>query len=366
MIDGLKKFLKLPEYQPLNTIEISKKNLISNLKYLKKINKNIKISPVLKSNAYGHGLVQIARILDSLNCPYFCVDSIYEAYELLKVGIKTKILIMGYIDPENLKVKNLPFDYCVSDLKLLQVINDFQLLAGVHLFIDTGMHREGIPIDQLPIYLKQLERLPNIKITGVMSHFASADEKNNPLNKTQIKDFQKAIDLFKKAGYNPKYIHIQNSDGFLSLHTRSGSVNMARIGLELYKSVLSLKTKIIQIKKLRKGDKVGYSGTFTTKKHMVLGILPVGYFDGVDRRLSNKGFVTINGVACPIVGLVSMNITTVDLSSVTNPFIGQEVVVYSNNPKDPNSIENSTQICKTIPYEILVHLAPTTKRVIVQ
>lgn len=363
--EGLRKLLGKRNYYPLNILEISRKNLISNYKYLKKITPKVKIAPVLKSNAYGHGLVEIARILAPMRPPYFCVDSIFEAYELFKSNIKSKILIMGYIDPENLKIKNLPFDFAVSDLKTLQAINDFQPQAGVHLFVDTGMNREGIPSEQLPIYLKQLERLPNIKVEGVMSHFASADEKSSPSNKEQIKNFQKALDLIKKEGYNPKWIHIQNSDGLLGLHPKGLNVNLARVGLALYSGVLNFKTKIIQIKRLKRGDKVGYSGKFSAKKDMVLGVLPVGYFDGVDRRLSNKGFVTINNVACPIVGLVSMNITTIDLSQITNPVIGQEVIIYSNNSKDPNSIENVAKICKTIPYEILVHLAPTTRKVIV-
>lgn len=220
-----------------------------------------------------------------------------------------------------------------------------------------------------------------------MSHLASADNPEDPLNKLQINNFEKALTIVENHGIKPEWIHIQNSDG-LSLHLfesepfrlipqsrRLGgvSVNMARVGLALYgisddsnlKPVLSLKSKIIQIKRLRKGDRVGYDGTYTAKKTMTLGVLPLGYFDGVDRRLSNKGYVSVDGVVCPIIGLVSMNITTVDLSRVPNPQIGQEVFVYSNNRTDKNSIVNSAKICGTIPYDLLVHLTSSTKRVIV-
>lgn len=375
---NLKNFLKLPTYQALNTIEISKKNLLFNLRYLSNLQSRIKISPIIKSNGYGHGILEIAKILEVKNPLFLCVDSLYEAYQLLNSDIQTPLLIMGYIDPENLKVKKLPFSYSVCDLKLLQAINDFQPEAGVHLFIDTGMNREGIPLDLLPTYLKQLTRLPNIKIEGIMSHLSSADNKKDPLNREQIKNFKQAVKIVSEFGHKPKYLHLQNSDGLLNVHLRGDNLNMARVGLALYgisnaqtrsgssklKPVLTLKSKIIQIKHLKRGDKVGYGGTFTAKKKMTLGVLPLGYFDGVDRRLSNTGFVMVNGKACKIIGRVSMNITTIDLTDLDNPIIGQDVIVYSNNPKDLNSIENAAKLCKTIPWELLVHLDPSIKRVV--
>lgn len=387
MFIDIKRVLGLTSYQPLNKIEISKNRLVQNYKYLS--SKKIKIAPVVKSNAYGHGLVLVAKLLEEgcgdCHVPFFCVDSIYEAYELLKTKIKTPILIMGYIEGENLRVKKLPFSYAVSTLDLAEAINKYQPQAGVHIFVDTGMHREGIPLADLPQFITHLKQLPNINIEGLMSHLASADDTKDPLNKLQIKNFQRAHDICKKNGIHPKWIHILNSDGLLYTSDVASNLpmvphrmcNIARVGLALYgiskdpnlKPVLTLKTKIIQIKNLQKGDRVGYDGTYTAKKPMTIGVLPLGYYDGADRRLSNKGFVTIDGVGCPIIGLISMNVTTIDLSKVKNPFISQvisqEVIVYSNNPKDPNSIENAAKVCKTIPYEILVHLASSTRRVVV-
>lgn len=368
----IRKILGLNSYQPLNLIEISKENLLQNYKYLSSLQKGVKIAPVLKSNAYGHGLVQVAKILDSsaspqndrrIDIPFFCVDSLYEAYELYKAKIKTPILIMGYIQPENLRVKKLAFSYAVSTLDLAEAISKYQPQAGVHIFVDTGMHREGIPLNELTDFLKTLPK--NLKIVGLMSHLASADDSKDSLNKTQIRNFQKALNIVKKHGFHPKWIHLQNSDG-LNLHPKVVNINLARTGLALFgiskdpnlKQVLTFKSKIIQIKNLEKGDRVGYSGTFRAKRHMVLGVLPLGYFDGVDRRLSNVGSVLVDGVDCRIVGRVSMNITTVDISKVKNPHIGQEVLVYG-------SIINSAKFCKTIPYDLLVHLASTTKRIVV-
>lgn len=376
MVNKLFSFFR-KEYQMLNRIEISKENLLHNYRYLSSLSRKIKVAPVLKSNGYGHGILEVAQILGSCKPPFFCVDSLYEAYELLKVNVATPILIMGYTDPQNFKVRKLPFLYAVYDTQILEVLNKYQPGCGVHLFVDTGMHREGISLDDLPAFLKHLKQLPNLKIEGLMSHLASANDRKNPLNRLQVRNFKRAWGICRKHEIRPKWIHISNSDGLLNIPGMStypilGMGNLARIGLALYgishdpnlKPVLTLKSKIIQIKKLKKGDRVGYGGTFTAKKEMLLGVLPIGYYDGLDRRLSNKGSVTIDGMTCPIIGRVSMNITTVDLSIVHDPHVGQEVFVYSNNRKDPNSIEKVAKLCKTIPYDILVHLAASTKRVI--
>lgn len=365
------------DYQTLNKIEVSSYDLIHNFEYLSSISPKIKIAPVVKSNGYGHGIVNVAKILESKSPPFFCVDSLFEAYQLLKASIKTPILIMGYTDPQNFKVKKLPFSFTLLGLETAQVLNEYQPGCGVHIFVDTGMHREGIPVNQLPNFLQEIKKLPNIKIEGLMSHLASADEIKDPLNKIQIKNFKKALEICKKSGIYPKWIHLSNSSGLLN-NIPGNLQNLSRIGLALYgltndkrisndknlKPILTFKSKVIQIKKLNKNDRIGYSGTFTARKAITLGVLPLGYYDGVDRRLSNKGWVTIDRKPCKILGRVSMNMTTIDLTDVPNPYIGQRAVIYSDNPKDKNSIENAAKLCQTIPYDLLVNLAESVKRIV--
>src|SRR5579872_1461821 len=287
-------------YLPLNKISISKINLLGNYKHLSNKSKNIKILPVLKSNAYGHGIVEIAKILDEQNPAMFCVDSLYEAYELKKAKIKTPILIMGYINPQNLKVKKLPFSYAAYDLNLLETINKYQKGAQVHIKVDTGMHRLGVPIDELDFFLREAKKFENIKIVGLMSHFASADNPSDSQNNEQIENFKKAKQIFKDQGIELKWFHLANSDGLLNLQNDVENVtNAARVGLALYgihqdekdlKPVLELTSQIVQIKNLKKGEKVGYSGTFQADRNVKIGLLPIGYNDGVDRRLSNLGY----------------------------------------------------------------------------
>lgn len=366
-------------YLTLNKIEISRDNLLHNYHYLSSLDRSLLVAPVVKSNGYGHGIVNVTKILDSTTAPIFCVDSLFEAYELQKIKIKTPILVMGYTNPENFKVKKLPFQFAVFDLETARTLNEFQPDCKIHLFVDTGMHREGINIKDLPQFLKAMKQFNNLTIEGLMSHLASSESGKDPLFLAQIKQYKKAKEICRENGIHPKWFHIAATGSIINPQTRpiiAGVSNLARAGLALYgyssstfdknlKPALTLTTKIAQIKKVTKGEKLGYDGTFTAKRGMTIGVLPIGYYDGVDRRLSNKGIFLVDNIECPILGRVCMNINIIDLSKVPDPKVGQEVIVYSGKPKDKNSIGNSAKICKTIPYDLLVNLAETTKRVII-
>jgi alanine racemase len=359
------------KYLPLNKITISKSALVDNYKILSSLNNKIKIAPVLKSNAYGHGITGIAKILEKLTPPMICVDSLYEAYELQNAGVKTQILVMGYINPENLKVKKLPFAYAAYDIGLLKVIAKYQNGSDVHLKVDTGMNRLGIKINDLDKFLVEAKKIPNFKINGLMSHFAKSDPKS-AITKQQINNFKRARKIFQKHKISPKWIHIAASDGFLDFAEEIGEVsNLARCGIALYgihgqaekigiKPLLKLTSQIVQIKSINKGEKIGYNGTFQAKKKMIIGMLPIGYNDGIDRRLSNKGCATYKNKACRILGKVSMNITAIDLTYTKNPLLGGEVVIFSDNSKDQNSFENAAKTCNTIAHDLLIHLHPTS------
>jgi alanine racemase len=373
MLRNLKKIFGR-NYEPLNKIDISLSNLKHNYKYLSSIDKRIKVAPVLKSNAYGHGIELVAKALDKFNPPFFCVDSLYEAYKLLKTGIKTPILIMGYVDPKSLKTKKIPFSFAVYDYGVILTLNRYQPQAKIHIFVDTGMHREGVRIDELPKFLHSIISKTNLEIEGIMSHFAESENSKNPSTKEQVQNFQKAILILKKSGINPKWIHIANSSAILNNKLYKARLgNMVRTGIALYgidtegkdknlKPALTLKTSISQIKNLHKTEKAGYNFTFTAKENMQIAILPIGYYDGVDRRLSNKGFTLVNGGYCPIIGRVSMNITIIDVSKIANVKIGQEVIIYSNNPENKNSIQKAAKLCNELPYVLLGNLASSTKR----
>ncbi len=364
------------EYRFLNTISINKQNLIDNYHYLASLNSALQIAPVLKSNAYGHGIEVVGKILEQLHPPFLAVDSLHEAYRLTKAGVKTPILITGYIHPHNLELKKLPYDYAIFNLEMAEAVAKYQPEAGVHIFVDTGMHREGIALSELDDFLAILQQnYPKLNIVGIISHFAAGDEPKNPLTVAQVKNLKKALLIFGERHIYPKWVQMDATTGLLC-DPKLQVGNLARVGRAIYgispipgdlnlKPVLGLTTHLAQIKSIKKGDKVGYSFTYTASKNMTIGILPIGYHDGVDRRLSNIGTATIDGIECPIIGRISMNITTIDISKVQDPKLNQEVVVYSANPKDKNSIQNVAKLCKTIDHEILSHLDPSTKRVII-
>lgn len=375
MFFALKKFrrqLNKRLYRPLNRIELSAENLLNNYQYLLSVKPGVSVAPVLKSNAYGHGLVEIATILDKKTPPFFCVDSLFEAYELKKADIKSPILITGYIDPFNVKIKTIPFSYAVFDIDFAKALNSHQPGTRIHLFIDTGMGREGITLADLPQFLTEIKQLSRLNIEGVMSHFASADEKNSSQTIKQLENFNKAVQMIKEVGLDPKWIHLSASAGLIG--NSLGNCNLSRVGLSIYgynpfnlvdnnfKPVLRLTTKIVQLKRLPKGSPIGYNHTYFLEKDSTIAILPLGYFDGVDRHLSQKGVVKVGGEYCPIIGSVSMNITTIDVSSIKDPVVGQEVEIISRDPKALNSIGNIAKTVETMPYEIMVHLASTTRR----
>ena len=402
MLSVLKRLVKKP-FTPLNLITISRQRLIDNYQALSKVNSGVKVAPVLKSNAYGHGIRLVGEILDQVKAPFLCVDSLYEAFQLYsKTEVKTPILIMGYVHPKSLEVKKLPFSFAVYDLAHAQNLNKFQKGARIHIFIDTGMNREGVSMGYLDRFLMELKKLEHIEVEGVMSHLAEPANPGSDLTRTQIANFQKAKKAVLDAGFKPKWFHVGGTYGLLNDLT--ADCNLVRVGRAVYGisdkgegvrvkgkdlSTLSLKpvlkhtTHIVQIKNINKGDKVGYSGTYTAPKDMKIGILPLGYNDGVDRRLSNKGVVGVESfkgarlaerakrvegektIFCPIIGLVSMNITTIDLSAVKEPFLAQEAVVFSDNAQDPNSVVNASKKGGILPHEMLIHIAESTKRVVV-
>lgn len=360
------------KYIPLNSIEILNEDIISNYRYLSQCSSH-RIIPVVKSNAYGHSIQIIGKIVDKLDVPLVCVDSIYEAYELQKAHVKTPILIMGYIAPENLSVKKLPFSYAVYETTLLESIHKYQLSAGIHLFVDTGMHREGISLEDLPHFIKKIQKY-QLRIEGIMSHLGMAHKPEDPQTQKQIKNFIKAKEILEENDIFPAYSHILASSGLLHVSEYPQNLgNITRVGLSFYgydpegKNTnflpsLRLVSTIAQVKHIKKGEKIGYDFTYRAKKDMTLALLPIGFHDGVQKRLSNIGCVKIEKQFCPIVGRVSMNMTTIDVT-FTNARVGDRVIVYSSNSRDKNSITNVATLCGMSVYEILVQLHHSTKRV---
>ncbi len=358
------------KYRTLNTVKVSAEALRHNLGVYRGLMPGKAICPVLKSNAYGHGLVEVAQVLDSERPEFFVVDSLHEAYLLKKAGIKARLLVLGYTFPENLTRKKLPFHFAVSDLQSAEVLA--KQGAKVHLKIDTGMNRMGFSMEELPEALDRLKEL-KVEVVGVLSHLADADNPmDDSFSKKQLDLFERAVSMVREAGFDPKWIHAGQSAG--SLKQSRDWINMVRMGLALYgvcpfgetdlKPVMRLESTVVGVRRLKVGDKVSYGCTFTAEKDMTIAMVPVGYYEALPLSVSDKGKIEVKGVMCPIVGRVCMNYTVVDVSDVSDVKIGDSVMVYSDDSSKENSITNMAKLVETIPYELMVRVAGSVRRVV--
>lgn len=370
-------FFPRRKYRHLNKVLVSRSALEHNYHALQSAHPEAKVCPVLKSNAYGHGLATAGKIFDSFSVPFLVVDSLYEAYELTKAGLKSPILILGYTFPENFRGKRLPYNFALYDLEVARALNKYQPGTKVHVFLDTGMRREGVLLRELPKFLDELLLLKNLEIVGLASHFSDAD---NPKDKTftrkQVSVFKEGLRVCREKGVEPQWRHIAASGGEFKLY--DGTFNLLRVGLASYginpleekdsehqaiqlQPALRFTSTIVQIKEISPGDELGYSRTYKAKKKLRIGILPAGYYEGIDRRLSNLGTIKVRGVQCPILGRISMNMTTIDLSQVPEAQVGDEAEVFSNNSADANFVKNQATL-GSIPYELFVHIAESVRR----
>ena len=375
-------------YRTLNTVRVSGEALCHNLNLYRTLFPDKKICPVLKANAYGHGLVEVAKALRNFAMENFLiVDSLYEAYSLQKAGIRSPILILGYTFPENLRGRRLPFHFAVSDIESVKVLA--KQGAKLHLKIDTGMNRMGFSVEELPVMLMELKSL-KAEIAGVLTHLADADhpdwggDAGDGLSYTveQLTKFKEAVELVRGAGFSPQWIHAGQTAGAFAqqnfLQKHGDFLNTIRLGIGLYgispgasvalrdlRPAMEVVSTVAGIRHLKPGDRVSYNGTFTAKRVMTLAVVPFGYYEGLPRALSNRGCMRIKGVVCPILGRVCMNYTMVDASAVPGLAIGDEVEVYSRDPGAPNSIAALAKLADTISYELMVRVAESVRRDVV-
>lgn len=365
-------------HSPSIEVLIYKTNLLDNFKEYKRRYPHLSLAPVLKSNAYGHGILQIAKILDKENIAFFVADSLYEAMMLRNDRCKSPILVIGYTSPENInnsKLSNVAF--ALTGLEQLhEIAQTIKTEKTFHLKIDTGMHRQGILPEQINDAIKIIKASPRINLEGICSHFADADNANDSFTKLQITRWEKAIIPFKQNFPNLKFFHISATTGIP--YSKEIFANVARLGMGLYginsspltnlnlKPVLEMRSVISSLKNIPAGECVGYSITYKTSKPIKVATVPAGYFEGVDRRLSNNGFFKIANQDCPIVGKISMNMTSIDITSLPETKFGDEVIIISNNKNDLNSAEQMAKLTNTTPYEILARVPQHLRRTIVE
>jgi alanine racemase len=372
-------------YQTLNDITISSSALVKNYLYFHSLHPDTAVCPVLKGNAYGHGLTEVARIVDrQIRPPYILVDSLYEAYELYRQKIHTPILIMGYTDPANYAIwKKLPFTFTVYDIDSLLALEKHQPGARIHLKLDTGMCRLGITPAEIPHFIAVLKTCRHLRLEGIYSHLSQADDpKKITFTHNQIRLFKSMVAQFAAAGFTFKYKHIAATAGASIIN--DPYFNLVRLGLGFYgyspfgphtdlgrqqrqqlQPALTFTSRIALIKAVHPGDQIGYGGSYHVKQDETIAILTAGYHDGLPLGLSNRAsLLFVNGIHCPIVGRISMDMTTVKIPRTVEAKIGDKITVISPQIDDPCSVYKLASLLNTIPYTILTALHPSTRRTI--
>jgi alanine racemase len=366
-------------YDTHNRIEVSKSALLHNLDLFTKLS-GLPAIPVLKGNAYGHGIPLVAKALKGRKLPYIAVDGYFEALRIREVS-KQPVLVMGAILPQN--YKNLRYDnfaFVVHDEASVRGLGQTGKQIKVHLECNTGMNRYGAKPDEALRLAKLILSYKNLHLEGVMSHLADSDGDDPVTVEAAVGQFDACVEAIRSAGANPKFIHVAQSAG--SVKAKSKYANAFRLGVGLYginpfprshemhqkltdlRPAMRLVSTITKVIDLEKGDKVSYNYTFTAPKKMKIGVLPLGYYEGLNRALSNAGQVKVEDHMVPIVGRVCMNHTMIGLGNL-DVNVGDEVVVYSNDPSDANSIDDIAHEHGLFNYNLLTNLSHDVRRVLV-
>ncbi|MCX8031554.1 MAG: alanine racemase [Thermodesulfovibrionales bacterium] len=365
--------------------EINLQAISENLKTVKKIAKNSKIIGVVKADAYGHGSVEVAHRLTQDGVDYLSVAFSEEAIKLREAGIKIPIIILFDPDPKDIIYYNLT-PVIIDQKSAINLSKEAQRRnkkIKVHIKIDTGMGRVGLVADEIKDIAK-IANLKGLEIVGVMSHFSDSDAEDNSFALTQIERFKAIRDNLLNIGLNVNIYHMANSAAIISLP--QSHFDAVRPGLILYGvspfnglspsqqktsqeisliQAMTIKTKLISLRKLPSGTPISYSKTFITKRQSLIGVMAAGYADGFLRIFSNNSHVLVRGLRVPVVGRVCMDLTMIDLTDIAHLVSDEdEVVIMGRQGNEFISASELAHKAGTISYEILTSLGQmATKRV---
>lgn len=353
--------------------EIDLDAIASNLEALRGHIGSARILAVVKADAYGHGVVPVARRLQANGVDGFGVALAEEGLELREAGIHVPILVLngihGGAHRAIIEKQLTPVVYEIGEARAFDAAA--REPVHVHLKIDTGMSRLGVPLRELGAFLDALRGLPRVRISGVMTHLAEA-EGDEAITRRQLARFDEALAAIRAAGHEPEHLHVANSAA--ALRYPEARRDWVRLGIALYghsptgdlqgdlRPSMRLRTEIISVRALEPGERVGYSGTFTATAPTRVATLAIGYGDGLSRGLSNRGTVLVRGVRCPIVGNVSMDLTGVDVTRVPEARVGDEAVLLGAQGADVIRVDEVAEAAGILPYEVLTNVSRRVPR----
>ncbi|MGH7204370.1 MAG: alanine racemase [Candidatus Levyibacteriota bacterium] len=361
-------------------VEIDIRKFRDNFLHLRKfVHPDVKIMAVIKANAYGHGIVRIAKELQHLKVDYFAVTCIAEAKQLREARIITPILLIGYTDPASV---SLALDYqltiSIKDEEVLKEIakeaKKRNIIANIHVNVDTGMHFYGVTPDKAIPLILNTQLYKHIFLEGIFSHFADAEAEDLTYSYQQIAAFNYILDEVKKTGITPPLIHMAN--GAALVRMPESHFTMVRPGTFLYgqqtgeqlkehipNQILSFKTQITHIRTLHEGESVGYGQSFVAKGKTVIASIPVGYADGFHRSWTSWGYVLVRGKKAPIILQPAMDQTAIDVTKIPDIAVGDEVVLIGKQKKKMITLNELSQKMNCTNYEILSGITDRVTRI---
>jgi alanine racemase len=346
-----------------------------NLAVVRSAARGRKVLAVVKADAYGHGVVPVAKRLQVEGVDGFGVALAEEGIELREAGIDRAILVLNGISggahAEIVAAGLTPVLYEISEASAFDAVSSGRPI-DVHLKVDTGMGRLGVPLAELDAFLRDLRRFPSIRIAGLMTHLSTADADPGYVAE-QLAGFARAQGLVRRFGHEPAVLHTANSAA-LFRHPET-HFDWVRPGLALYgypgsdtidaplRPAMRWRTEVLRLRTLQPGESAGYGRSFRATSKTLLATIPVGYGDGLLRSASNRGHVLIHGARCPIVGNIAMDLTTVDVSDVPDVAIGDEALLLGEQNGTVLDARDLAAAAQTIPYEVLTNVSRRVPRI---
>lgn len=332
---------------------------------------------VLKANAYGHGAVELAKRCMPDRVAMIAVALLEEAIELRTAGIELPILVLGPLNAAQVEMaieSNVTMGVPGPEQLAIVARAAQERDVSIHLKLDSGMGRMGVVESELPGVAAILEAAPRLRVEAIYTHLANADDAGDSFSEEQIARFRTLLATLRQAGIDAPLHHVANSAGTLRGLAHPG--DWVRVGIALYGAnplgagrrptlhpVMRWRTEIVRLKDLPPGHAVGYGTTFHTGRASRIATLPVGYADGYNRRLSNRGEVLVRGRRAPVVGRVSMDAVTIDVTDVPDATLGDEVVLLGRQEGDEVAVEELAAKLDTIPYEVFCGVGTRVPRV---
>ena len=348
-------------------LEVNLNKLANNFNYLKsKLKPNTKIIAVVKAYAYGHGDITIASCLEKLGAHALWVADFEEGTRIRISGVKIPIIIANSGTKSTQQIIDYKLDVVIYISKMLELYGKLDKEINIHIKFNTGMNRYGFDSSEVGELIADLQKYPKLKIQSICSHLAASDNcAEDSFTNTQFHVFEKVSISFSRGIKQLIDRHILNTNGVLRFSKKQ--YEMVRLGIGLYgvnndnnlQQVSTLKSVVSQVRTIKKGSKVGYDASFIAKEDMIIGIIPFGYADGLNRKLSSKnGVIIVHNTPCPIIGKISMDSCMINLKGVTAK-TGDEVVIFG----EENTISSIANKLSTIPYEVFSSLNRRIKRV---